>query len=256
MLSLQQTDSKLRLRHFPLQVWSICSVLVLAGGAVIWSLGRVTTLNCDRFLLREGTCQLRQIRVLGEQTQTLPLEDIYRADTDWESRIVLQTRQRDFILTGLYGDSGLTRQFITKQINHFLDNPYTIRLALRDDGRPFAYTFGTIFIISGIAIAILFGGIVVYEADLNQRTLTLKQHKLWGCRVHEYQLDSLQHIDLAQAEQQDPRQRCHLSLQLRSGDRILFSPAHGLSRQAAATTIQHLQHCLAGEAIDYGHFSL
>jgi hypothetical protein len=256
MLLMQHTYQGIRLCYLPLQVWILSAALVIAGGSIVWFLGRVTVLSCDRFGLRTGTCLVQQIRPVGERSTTLSLRDVHGASIDWESRIVLHTSLQNFVLTNPYSDSGLNRPFIVQQINHFLDNPYTIRLVLQDDGRPFAYILGSILIMAGVVFGVCFGSLIVYEVDLTRRILTLKQQRLWGSEQCECSFDHLHHIDLAQADLTDPRQRCHISLKLCSGDRIPFTPSHGLSRQAARKTVFHLQQCLINEPIEYGTFSI
>jgi len=220
-------------------MWVLSGALTTVGLAILLGLGRMTALRCDRFGLGTGSCSLETLSLLHSEYRTLELETIYRAETDWLYRITLQTPSGPLPLTFPYTAIDWEQQLVMAQINTFLDNPTAIHLEMIQDGRAFAYPFGTSFFLGGLFLAFYFGSIAVYEINADQRTVTLKHRGVLGQSVRRFDLTEVETVKLETSE--PPLNDCHIAMQLRSGQTIPLSPRYPLDRNEAHHLVQTLQ---------------
>lgn len=239
MRILRKTTDSLTLSLCPLRMWILSGALTTAGLAILLGLGRMTALRCDRFGLGTGSCSLETLSLLSNHYHTLELSDIYRAETDWLYRISLQTTSGHFPLTFPYAAIDWEQQLVMAQVNNFLDNPTAIHLEMTQDGRPFAYPFGTSFFLGGLLLALYFGSIAIYEINPDQKTVTLKHRGMLGQSVRHFDLTEVETVKLETRE--PPLNDCHISMHLRSGQTIPLSPRYPLNQQEARHLVQTLQ---------------
>jgi|GEM_PF-4013345 hypothetical protein len=239
MRILRKTTDSLTLSLCPLRMWILSGALTTVGLAILLGLGRMTALRCDRFGLETGSCTLQTLSLLQGRYHTLELSNIYRAETDWLYRITLQTPSGNLPLTFPYAAIDWEQQLVMAQINDFLDNPTAIHLEMVQDGRPFAYPFGTSFFLGGLLLAFYFGSIAVYEINPDQKTVTLKHRGGFGQSVRHFDLTDVETVKLETSEA--PLNDCHIAMQLRSGQSIPLSPRYPLDRNEARHLVQTLQ---------------
>ncbi|MGA1476647.1 MAG: hypothetical protein ACO4AI_16085 [Prochlorothrix sp.] len=166
MHTAQTTAQGRIIRFYPLKIWCLCLFLATLGLGTMVGLGRVTTLSCNRITPWAGTCVIESLGLEGDRRQTLALATVHRARLNTTASIVLDTSSGPIPLTAPLGSNpNLSRALVVNQINKLLANPVAIRLTFQDDGRPFAYPFGIIFLLGSGTILVLFGPIVSYEVD-------------------------------------------------------------------------------------------
>ena len=237
----QPTAQGLIVRFYPLKIWLLCLFLAALGLGTMVGLGRVTTLSCDRITPWVGTCMVESLGLEGDRRQILPLIDVQRARLNTTASIVLDTTQGTIPLTAPLGSNpNLSRALVVTQINQFLANPVAIRLTFQDDGRPFAYPCGLIFLLGSGLMLVMFGPIVSYEVDRSRDRFTLTRQSLLSTHIQRYPLQGIYQLQLESDFTQPRGPSCRRYLILHSGQRISLTHPSFLSYQDATWAIQQL----------------
>lgn len=237
----QPTAQGLIIRFYPLKIWLLCLFLAALGLGTMVGLGRVTILTCDRITPWVGTCMIESLGLEGDRRQTLPLIDIHQARLNATASIVLDTHSGPIPLTAPLGSNpNLSRALVVTQINQFLANPVAIRLTFQDDGRPFAYPCGLIFLLGSGVMLMMFGPIVSYEVDRHRDRFTLTRQTLLSTHIQRYPLQGIHQLQVESDRHQPEVNRCRLYLIFHSGQRIPLAQSYFLSYQDATWAIQQL----------------
>lgn len=241
MRILRQTPEALTLSLCPLRMWILSGALTAVGLSILLGLGRMTTLRCDRLGLALGTCSVDKVSLWQDKRQTINLTQVYSADIDWLYRIVLHTEGKTIPLTFPYAAIDWKQQIVMNQINEFLDNPIAVQLKMTQDGRSFAYPFGTSFFLGGLVLACYFGSVAIYEINQAQQTVILKHRGVLGQSSRKFHLSDIETLQLESSDYSSPTiSDCQVSLRLRSGQCISLTPRYPLDRHEA----NHLVHTL------------
>jgi hypothetical protein len=221
-------------------MWFLSGTLAGIGLLTLGSLGRVTSLQCERFGLGTGSCSVENLTLWGSHDETFALSQIHRAEEDWLYRISLNVGNSTIPLTFPYATLDWKQQVLINQINSFLDNPTAVQLSMSQDGRAFAYPFGTSFFLGGLLLAGYFGSVAVYEINREKNTVTLKHQGVLGKSTQQFNLQEVEGVEL-ETSPETIMQDCRILMQLRSGQTIPLSPHYPLDHQEARHLVNTLQ---------------
>jgi len=246
MRIVKQTPTQLNLLHCPIWLWLFGLIFAGVGLSVVTGLGKVVTLNCDRIAPTENNCQLKTAGLLGISPQERKLEVLEGAKVERSSssdgdtfRVVLVTNQGEVPFTDYYSSGENGKQEIATQVSTFLGNSQASSLTLQQDDRWFMFMVGGIFVVAGLAVAVVVGEIVVCEFNKDSGSLTLKRHSLLGTKVVERHIQEIKDVQIEESHSSDGS-TYRVSLVFTTGDRLPLTSYYSSGKQAKQAIADHL----------------
>lgn len=127
--------------------------IILAGLLILVLNVELGVLECNRLDSMQITCELTSSNLLGKESQIIAAGQLKGAKVQTKRRnhrVLLLTEGKAIPLIKSYtiGIQGKRNQ--ANQINDFIHNSEPKSLTIKQDSRWFGYSFGLIFILSGI----------------------------------------------------------------------------------------------------------
>lgn len=201
----QHNADTLTLQVRPWFLWFFSATFSLTGLAIILWMGTVTTLSCRRSGPDGGACVLATSRLLQTHQRQLAVSDVQSARVmrGFKNQNIYQvqimTRQGMVPLQRVHSSGYGVKQQQVEQITAFLAQPTQTELVVQDDQRWFAYSFGSLFVLSGLAVSSLFGQVVTCCFDKASGCWTLHRHGLLGQSTVQQRLDDIVAVDLEES---------------------------------------------------------
>jgi hypothetical protein len=246
MRIVKETPTQLNLLSLPIWLWLFGLIFAGIGLAVITGFGKVVTLNCDRVAPVQSNCQLKSAGLLGISLQGRKLEALEGAKVERSDssdgaafRVVLVTNQGEVPFTDYYSSGENGKQEIATQISTFLGNSQASSLTLQQDDRWFMLMIGGVFVVVGLAVAVVMGEIVVCEFDRSSGNLTLKRHSVLGTKVIERRIRDIEDVRIEESHGSDSS-TYRVSLVFTMGDRLPLASYYSSGRQSKQAIADHL----------------
>ncbi len=205
MKIIHHSPTLLTLQLRPWFLWLFGAAFSTAGLVVILLLGNVTTLTCQR-TGTTGDCKLSQSGVLDSSLQRLPLNEVRGAEIATHHnrdgntyQIRLLTDTGEIPLTSYYSSGYSSKANVVQQIEQFVSNPEISSLSIQEDGRWFAYPFGGVFLLSGLAIATCFGQVVTCSFDKTMGKFTIQRQGLLGNHQRHYRIQDISNVEIEES---------------------------------------------------------
>ena len=221
---------KLTIRHRPLLLWLLSSILAAVGLGVIGFQGG-SALTCQR-TGQTGSCELVNSRLVGAEVRTIPLESLRdasieinpRNESDDTYRVVLITGSGAIPVTSDYSSDSNQQESIASQINTFIMNQYQVSLNVQQDDRWFGYLFGSLLIGVGLFVAVHKGKVVTLSFDKVRDRMMLKQRGLLRGTTIELPLAEIVDVTIETIRDAKDRQIERVALVLNSGKHLAITP--------------------------------
>lgn len=173
-----------------------------AGIAVIFFIGTLNTLKCERVEIQQISCQLIRQGLKGKKT--INVSQVYSTELgisegeDGDTyRIELNTSEGIIPLTEVYSSGSKNKRKKIRQIDNFISDKNQTSLQITQDDRLFAYPFGGIFIIVG-------GGLMVASLTFfrqihcifnnSKGKFFIREDNLFQSKIKEYNLGEIKSI--------------------------------------------------------------
>ena len=246
MRIVKETPTQLNLLSLPIWLWLFGLIFAGIGLAVITGFGKVVTLNCDRVAPVQSNCQLKSAGLLGISPQERKLEALEGAKVERSTssdgaafRVVLVTNQGEVPFTEYYSSGENGKQEIATQISTFLGNSQASSLTLQQDDRWFMLMIGGVFVVVGLAVAVVMGEIIVCEFNKDSGSLTLKRHSVLGTKVIERRIRDIEDVRIEESHGSDSS-TYRVSLVFTMGDRLPLASYYSSGRQSKQAIADHL----------------
>ena len=247
MRIVKETPTQLNLLSLPIWLWLFGLIFAGIGLAVITGFGKVVTLNCDRVAPVQSNCQLKSAGLLGISPQERKLEALEGAKVERSTssdgaafRVVLVTNQGEVPFTEYYSSGENGKQEIATQISTFLGNSQASSLTLQQDDRWFMLMIGGVFVVVGLAVAVVMGEIIVCEFNKDSGSLTLKRHSVLGTKVIERRIRDIEDVRIEESHGSDSS-TYRVSLVFTTGDRLPLASYYSSGRQSKQAIAERLQ---------------
>lgn len=247
MKIVKETPTQLNLLNLPIWLWLFGLIFSGVGLSVIMGFGKVITLNCDRIAPVQSNCQLKSAGLLGISPQERKLEALEGAKVERSDssdgaafRVVLLTNQGEIPFTDYYSSGENGKQEIATQISTFLGNSQASSLTLQQDDRWFMFMVGGVFVVAGLAVAVVVGEIVVCEFNKNSGSMILKRHSLLGTKVVERHIHEINNVQIEESHSNDGS-TYRVSLVFTTGDRLPLTSYYSSGRQSKQAIAERLQ---------------
>nr|WP_290223594.1 transmembrane domain-containing protein [Trichocoleus desertorum] len=247
MKIVKETPTQLNLLSLPIWLWLFGLIFAGIGLAVITGFGKVVTLNCDRTAPTESNCQLKAAGVFSLTPQERKLEALEGAKVERSNssdgaafRVVLLTNQGEVPFTDYYSAGENGKQEIATQISTFLGNSQASSLTLQQDDRWFMLMIGGVFVVVGLAVAVVVGEIIVCEFNKGSGNLTVKHHSVLGTKVIERHLHEIDDVRIEESRSNDGS-TYRVSLVFTTGDRLPLASYYSSGRQSKQAIVDRLQ---------------
>lgn len=247
MKVVKETPTQLNLLNLPIWLWLFGLIFAGVGLSVIMGFGKIVTLNCNRITPTENNCQLKSAGLLDIGTQERKLEALEGARVERSSssdgdtfRVVLVTNQGEVPFTDYYSSGQHGKQEIATRVSTFLDSSQASSLTLQQDDRWFMLMIGGVFVVVGLAVAVVMGEIVVCEFNKNSGSLILKRHSLLGTKVVERHMHEIDDVRIEESHGSDGS-TYRVSLVFSVGDRLPLTSYYSSGRQSKQAIAERLQ---------------
>ncbi|MEQ9669059.1 hypothetical protein [Coleofasciculus sp. G2-EDA-02] len=221
---------KLTIRHRPLLLWLLSSILAAVGVGVI-SFQRGSSLTCQRGA-KTGSCELVKSGLVGSEVRTIPLESLrdvsldlnLKNDSNDSYRVVLLTGSEEIPFTSHYSADSNQQESIASEIDAFIMNKNQASLNIQQDDRWFSYLFGSLLIGVGLFVAVQKGKVVTLSFDKVRDRMMLKQRGLLSGTTIELPLAEIVDVTIETIRDAKDRQIERVALVLDSGKHLAITP--------------------------------
>lgn len=231
MKVIQETHSQMTLRLRPWFLWFFGAIFSTGGLSVAIVGSQVNTFSCNRDNIAPATCQISSKGLFWSKQQVLTLKDIQGAGIRTVKDSKGNSSYHLLILTNEGEVSPLPINFANQttvtnwvqDIELFLKETQQQNLLIEDDNRLFIVLFGSLFVSTGLAIAVLMGKVVVCDIDKTLGKLTLAKYGIIGNSQTEYSTRDIRAITLQKSVSSKGGSTYRLALVMHSGEYIPFT---------------------------------
>jgi hypothetical protein len=243
--------------HCPIWLWLFGLIFAGVGFSMITSFGKVITIQCDRIAPIQSQCQLKSAGFFGMAAQEKPLNGLQGATVDRSSgsrgstfRVVLLTNEGKVPFTDYYSSGENGKREIATRISTFLASSQTSSLKLQQDDRWFMFAFGSLFVVAGLAVAVVMGEIIVCEFNKTSGSLVVKRYGLLGTKVLERRIREIKDVQVEESRGSDSS-TYRVSLVFTGGDRLPLTSYYSSGRPSKQAMRDRLQKFLQLNANNY-----
>lgn len=258
MRIVEQTSTQLRLRSrwlAPTIGWLMFAVpFLMAGFVLLTSVGKLTTLTCDRDLATESQCQFASMGLFGSRVIFLAegkLQGAKLATTTHQNmemyRVVLLVDDDELPLTEIWSAETEAEQMTVTAINHFLKSPQQPTLAISRDDRQLNYAIGGILTaigVAGLLGPLLLMPITVLKLDKQIGQLTQTKRSLLTSKTSTWALQDVETAAVVEQQESDGSAYYQANLQLKSGETIPLLEHRSYRRDIADQTTMTIRNFL------------
>lgn len=224
---IQETPTNLILRLRPWSSWCFGATFALVGVVItVWG-GQLYTFRCDRTESTPPVCERLSDGLLGTTEQIIPIDTIQgtRIDTfiDAEGttyQLYLLTDEGDIAVIPMTTSNYGNLQQLASQIDEFLNDPQATTLLIQEDYRGMGIVFGGLFVIAGLAFAVIFGSVITCSIDKSLGTFVLQSNRLVHRSRKEYALRDLYGVTVEFHRTNRGGRTYRVALVMQSGDRV------------------------------------
>ncbi|OUL28389.1 hypothetical protein BV378_07440 [Nostoc sp. RF31YmG] len=203
---LQQTPTLLRVNLKPkgFLYWLFGSIFIAGGVFLVTSLGRATTLTCNRSTPTQGRCQLVIKGFLKSQVKNWDIQELQGAKLDtktidaWGSYpLVLLTKSGSFPIDLINADSTKKKR-LAVQITTIIQESQVSQSTIHEDSRLWTYPLG-IFLILGGSVCMIYITInrtIICILDKKLNKLTIERQGLFSKDIVEAKLSEIVGLDI------------------------------------------------------------
>lgn len=210
---------------------------LLSGLTIITLFGKVTTLKCNRFQIKQVSCEIISSRLLGRKVTSLTngmlkgaeLENGTLKGTEVEPsktnyRINLITKNSIIPFTDYYSSGLSEKSEKIEKINNFLGNSQELSLIVKQDDRWFAYQLGSVFALVGGWL--FFDQLIQLTSktsltlDKKSGRISLRKGNIFKSDLKEHPLHEIKAVKVIENSDDQEANPYNMSLILNSGEVI------------------------------------
>ncbi|BAQ61117.1 cysteine sulfinate desulfinase/cysteine desulfurase and related enzymes [Geminocystis sp. NIES-3708] len=182
-----------------------------AGIAVIFFMGTLNTLQCNRVEFQQISCQLIREGLRGKKN--IDIGQVYSTELGISGgdegdtyRIELNTSEGIIPLTEVYSSGSTNKRKQVKKINNFITDKTQNSLKIKQDDRLFAYPFGGIFVLVGGSLML---GSLTFFRQINcifnngNGTFFIREDNLFQSKIKQYGLGEIKEVIIVEEKDSD-----------------------------------------------------